>query len=127
MLVIAVIAMALATLAPAASAAPSDFVGHWHAIDQSDGSNLSMTISTRRPYPSAVVRIYDDSSALCGGGAAAGVGTGDMSGLNMTVDFTVKCVGDATPLAVVQVTFFAHRPTATLTDTVHPGSVWYRS
>lgn len=116
--------MALTVLAPMAGAAPADYRGVWYTVDQSDGSNMTMTISVRRPQHLANVYLHDDSSAFCGGGAIELNGTGDPSGTNMTVHFVARCVGSTTPLGSIYVTFFAYQNT--LTDSVHPGSVWHR-
>jgi len=135
LIVVAAVAMALATLAPVAGASPQSFRGDWSAVDLSDGSNLSLSISPRRQLPNgqtteapvrkAFVSIADDSSPACGGGGVSGVGEGDPTGSQMTVTFTLRCDGAASSFGTATVTFFSYQ--GTLTDSVHAGSVWYRS
>lgn len=135
LIVVAAVAMALATLAPVAGASPQSFRGDWSAVDLSDGSNLSLSISPRRLLPDgqttsgpvrlSLVSIADDSSPFCGGCGISGTGTGDPTGVQMTVTFTLRCDGAASSFGTATVTFFSSQ--GTLTDSVHAGSVWYRS
>jgi hypothetical protein len=121
--IISVVALAFATFAPMAGAAPIDFRGDWSGVDTSDGSNLTMSVRVLRPNPTAIVHIADDSSALCGGAAATGAGSGDPTGKHMTVVFTLRCDGSDTPVGSATITFFAQTD-GTLTDTAHPGTIW---
>jgi hypothetical protein len=68
------------------------YIGHWHAVDSYDQSNMQMTISGGG---NGVYRLTwtDDSWSACGGRPGVGFGTGRLVPDVLRVDWVIKCQG----------------------------------
>lgn len=112
--------LAIALTPDSTAAAKSPFVGNWTATDN-DHSNLRLAIHGG-PHPTSV-KISDDGSSSCGGGAATGIGKATLVDADtFVVVFRVRCHDDSSKTEVSRT--FEYRSDDTLRD--NSGVVWTR-
>jgi len=112
-----VAAMGLAALGSVAPQGASPFVGHWQAVDPSDGSDMRLAIGGPPDGPFKITWTEDYLSA-CGGEAGIGRGTGSISAdhpdvLVAHLAFECPTIGSSIPY---DITWRFHSGTDTLSS-----------
>lgn len=111
------LAAALILASTAHAAPPTQFVGHWFAIDSFDGSDIRLTIAGPASGPLRITWI-ESFFTLCSGGPGIGTGTGSPSNPNeLDAEIFFQCFTTGATLDYAP-TFIYDPGTDTLTDGV---------